>query len=99
MAQNLSELAEREGEEDERSTEQKYWYDNVLFTSKEKWREVEAMLAQMHSEHEIECQHWGAERSMEHMQWENDNCLWDEKCVKLKAQRQQGAQEKLELTN
>ncbi len=30
---------------------------------------------------------------------ENDNHLWDEKCVKLKAQHQHGAWEKFELTD
>ncbi len=99
MMQNLSGLTEEAGKENDRSTKQKYWYDEALLASKVKLREMEVVLVQMCSEHEIERQYWDAERSVEHVQWENDNCLWDEKCVKLKAQRQQGAWEKLELTD
>ncbi len=83
VSQNLSGLAEREGEEGERSTEQKYRYTNVLSTSETNRRETEAVLAQMHAEHEIERQRWDAERSAECMQWENDSRLWDEACAKL----------------
>ncbi len=36
MTQNLSGLMEREAEENEMSTEQKYWYNDALSTSKEK---------------------------------------------------------------
>ncbi len=81
VTQNLSELAERVGEEGERSTEQKYWYADVLATSKTKWRETVAVLAQMCAEHKIERQHWDAERSAECTQWENDSHLWDEACA------------------
>ncbi len=94
MMQNLSGLTEESDEENDRSTEQKCWYDGRLTklkTSEVKRREVEAMLAQMHSEHEIERQHWDAERSAECAWWENDNHLWDEMCAKLKAQHQHGA--------
>ncbi len=97
--QNLSGLAEEADKENDRSTEQKYQYDDALLASEAKQREVEAVLAQMCSEHEIERQCWDTERSVEHVQWENDNHLWDEKCAKLKAQCQQGVQEKLELTD
>ncbi len=43
VTQNLSELAEREGEEGERSTEQKYQYTDILSTSDTKRRETEAV--------------------------------------------------------
>ncbi len=84
MTQNFSGLMEAD-EGNDRSTKLKYWYDDALSTSEKKWREMEAMLVQMHSEHEIERQNWDAKRSMVCMQWENDNHLWDETCVRLKA--------------
>ncbi len=90
MTQNLSSLTGEADEENDRSTEQKYQYDDALSTSEEKQREMEAVLAKMLSEHEIECQRWDAERSVECTQWESDNCLWDEMCERLKAQHQQG---------
>ncbi len=99
VMKNLSLLTEEVDKENDKDTKQKYRYDDALLASKAKWREAEAMLAQMHSERENECQRRDAERKVEHSQWENDNRMWDNKCVRLKAQHQQGAWEKLELTD
>ncbi len=81
-----------------KETERKH-RDKVSLDPEAKLRNVEAMLAQMHSECEYKRQQWEAEREAECLQWENDNHLWDKKCGKLEAQHQQGTQEKLELTD